>query len=472
MDRPDLNTEKPAGEPPPQSPASVDPVWIVSADMHPFDRAAAAVHGSTGFADDPDATEPLATGELPALPPDASRPVPRRRPVRFSLRIVLFAVVVYFLILPQVPGFRQAANDLSRVEPVLLGVGFVLVLASIMCYSGLTKATLGDAGRHVTQWRMFRIQLSTRALANIVPGGSAAGSALAYRLITLSGVRGADAGFALATAGLGSAIVLNLVLWTGLLISVPIRGVNALYVVGAVAGILIMIIAAVLVIGLIDGNGRSERAVRWLARRFHLNEDRWASVLRQLGVRVEELIRDRELLKRVVGWSLAQWTCDMLALWVFIRAFGYSVDPDALIVVFGLANILAAIPITPGGLGIVEGVYITTLVGFGIPRRVATLGVASYRIAQYFFPILAGGLMYLSLRVGPWSIERRDRLVRLRDLADADPTESRVDFVLRFAKRADPDNGADNGADNGVGPDADGVPSPRSAGEGDAEPGK
>ena len=58
--------------------------------------------------------------------------------------------------------------------------------------------------------RLFRIQLSTKALSSIVPGGSAAGSALAYRLMTLSGVNGPDAGFALATAGLGSAVVLNL----------------------------------------------------------------------------------------------------------------------------------------------------------------------------------------------------------------------------------------------------------------------
>ena len=44
---------------------------------------------------------------------------------------------------------------------------------------------------------MFRIQMSTKALSNIVPGGSAAGSALGYRLLTLSGVTGPDAGFAL-----------------------------------------------------------------------------------------------------------------------------------------------------------------------------------------------------------------------------------------------------------------------------------
>ena len=78
--------------------------------------------------------------------------------------------------------------------------------------------------------------MSTKALANIVPGGSAAGSALGYRLLTLSGVAGPDAGFALATAGLGSAVVLNLIFWIALLVSIPLRGVNPLYVTAAIAG--------------------------------------------------------------------------------------------------------------------------------------------------------------------------------------------------------------------------------------------
>ncbi|MGA1220287.1 MAG: hypothetical protein ACO3XP_06540, partial [Ilumatobacteraceae bacterium] len=67
----------------------------------------------------------------------------------------------------------------------------------------------------------------------------------------------------------------------------------------------------------------------------------------------------------------------------------------------------------------------------------ATLGVASYRFAQFFFPIILGGVMYASLRVGPWRIERRERLIRLRDLAEEETKRgiSRVDFQLRFPTR-------------------------------------
>ena len=82
-------------------------------------------------------------------------------------------------------------------------------------------------------------------------------------------------------------------------------------------------------------------------------------------------------------------------------------------------------------------VYFTTLVAFGVSGNVARLSVAAYRLAQFFFPILLGGLMYLSLRVGPWSIERRERLIRLRDLAEEETRrgESKIDFQLRFPTR-------------------------------------
>ena len=112
---------------------------------------------------------------------------------------------------------------------------------------------------------------------------------------------------------------------------------------------------------------------------------------------------------------------------------------DALIISFGIANVLAAIPITPGGLGYVDTSYIGMLVGFGAGPRKAALGVASYRFAQFFFPILLGGVLYLSLRVGPWSIARHDRLMRLRDLAEEETRrgESKIDFQLRFPTRDD-----------------------------------
>jgi hypothetical protein len=338
-----------------------------------------------------------------------------------------------------IPDFQDAWSEVQKVQPVLLVVGLILEVIALFCYAPLMKAALGDAGLPLSHGRLFRIQMSTRALSSIVPGGSAASSALGYRLMTLSGVAGPDAGFALATVGLGSAVVLNLILWCGLLVSIPIRGVNALYGTAALGGVLIMGLAAALVFGLMEGQGRSERIIRAIARRFRMDENKAATVLHRVAERLEQLVSDRQLLGRVAFWAALNWLFDAGALWIFLRAFNISMEADALIIAFGIANVLAAIPITPGGLGYVDGSYVAMLTGFGAATRRATLGVASYRFAQFFFPILLGGILYLSLRVGPWSIERSERLGRLRDLAEEETRrgESKIDFQLRFPTRDD-----------------------------------
>jgi len=359
------------------------------------------------------------------------------RSLLVTLKWVVFGIVVYFFVIPLIPGFRRAVSELSQVEPLLLFVGLALQILALFSYSLLTRAAMGSGNHGVSIWRLFRIQLSTKSVGNILPGGSAASSALGYRLLRLSGVQGPDAGFALATAGLGSAVVLNLILWVGLIASIPGKGVNPAYGTAAIVGVIVMVVAAALIIGIIDGQGRAERALRWLAGKFRFDEDRAAEVLKHLGSRLQGLAADRKLLIRVLAWATINWLLDAASLWVFLSAFGETVPPDALIVAFGLANIMAVVPITPGGLGIVESIFIPTLVGFGATRSGATIGVLSYRIAQYWLPILFGAVSYLSLRVGPFAIERRAKLQTWRRVAmDASehPT-SKIDFLEHYAPR-------------------------------------
>ena len=352
-----------------------------------------------------------------------------------TLKVVLTAAVIYFFVLPLIPAFRDAVRDFNSIDPSLLVVGIGLQGFSLLAYSLLTKAALGEHGQSISVMRLFRVQLSTKALGNIVPGGSAASSALGFRLLTMCGAPRPDAAFALATAGIGSAVVLNLILWFGLIVSIPVRGVNPGYGTVAMIGVLLMAFAAFIIFGLVEGQGRSERVVRSLARRFRFDEQHAADVLAHLGSRIEGLIVDRVLLVRVVGWAALNWVLDAMSLWVFLRAFGGNIGIDGLIISFGLANVFSVIPITPGGLGLVEGIYIPSLVGFGLTHRTATVGVVTYRVAQYWLPILVGWACYLSLRVGPFAIDRKHRLEPLPRVAAAQRERglSTVDWVEKFA---------------------------------------
>ncbi|MFZ9518108.1 MAG: lysylphosphatidylglycerol synthase transmembrane domain-containing protein [Ilumatobacteraceae bacterium] len=356
-----------------------------------------------------------------------------------ALRWVLFAVVIYFFILPLLPAFRNAIGDLTRIDPVLLAVAIGLEFMALYCYTLLTHAALGQDASRLTRFDLFRIQLSTRALGSILPGGSAASNALGFRLITSSGISKADAGFALATAGIGSAVILNVLLWVGLVVSIPLRGSSPVYGTAAVAGAVLMAIVGAVVFGIVDDKGRLHRFVRWSYDKMGRDGESAASLLDHLRDRIRGLLAERDVLRRVVMWGTANWLLDLVALWLFLRAFGGSVSPDGLLVAFGLANVLASIPITPGGLGIVEGVYIPTLVGFGVPVATATVTVLTYRIAQFWLPIIVGGVSYASLRIGAVTPvpTPQSRLSRLQSAARAGSqvSESKARWIERNAPR-------------------------------------
>ncbi len=338
---------------------------------------------------------------------------PGRRVVGNAVKVA-FGLLLFFVFgLPALAKGREGFQLLADVSPLLLLCGFGLELAALFSYSLMTKAALPKQA--VSLASLTRIQFATKTLTNVVPGGSAAGSALGYRLLTLAGVSGADAGFALATVGLTSAVVLNLLLWVALIISIPVIGYRPIYVIVGIVGLVVMGLFGGAVIALMKGHQQSERGLRLLARRVSwLDEDRIGELVQRLARRLRELLADRSLLRRLVIWSLANWLLDAAALWVFLRAFGVSARPDGLIVAFGAANVLAALPLTPGGLGVVETVLTTMLVLVGVGTAEASFGVSVYRIAQFWLPIPAGAIAYLSLRLGPWRVDREHRLGDLR----------------------------------------------------------
>ncbi|MGH8920825.1 MAG: lysylphosphatidylglycerol synthase transmembrane domain-containing protein, partial [Actinomycetes bacterium] len=130
-------------------------------------------------------------------------------------------------------------------------------------------------------------------------------------------------------------------------------------------------------------------------------EDVLQRLFEQTATRLGEVLGDRRRIGRATLWASLNWLLDAASLWVFVGAFGHWVNPDGLLVAYGLANVLAAIPLTPGGLGVVEATLTSALVGFNTTRAVALLGVVAYRLVNFWIPIPVGGLAYLSLQIDP-----------------------------------------------------------------------
>ncbi len=326
--------------------------------------------------------------------------------VRWTLSAFLLALVVLYLVIPQLEGAGKSLYLLGRVNVAYLLLGFGLEFASLLAYAQLTYTVLPKGGP--SRGQLLRINTSSLALTHVIPGGTAAGAGLTYRLLGDFEVEGADAAFGLAMQGVGSAVVLNLLLWVALVVSIFRRGYNPLYGIAAGVGVLLMAAFGGVIILLLRGRHHAVEIVRRVGNYVpFVSGDALAAAVERIAERLRAFLDDRELLVRALVWAAANWLLDAASLWVFVFAFGKVIPPDGLLVAYGLANVLAVIPITPGGLGIVEGVLIPTLVGFGASKQVATLGVLSWRLVNFWLPIPAGFGTYLSLRIGEGGWRRR-----------------------------------------------------------------
>ncbi len=325
---------------------------------------------------------------------------------------MVFLFILEYALVPDIVNARKALDDLTHVNIIVLLVAVGLEVLSLLAYAELSRTVLSpDAPRRNV---LLRVNMSSLAVSHVVPGGTAPGTAVGYRLLTELDVPSGTAAFGLATQGVGSAVVLNAIFWFVLLISIPLNGYNKLYGYGAIIGLILFALFAGTVVLLTRGQRRAlERLHGWAAKVPFVNADKVTALVQTIADRLQILLRDRSLLRHATTWAAANWLLDAASLWVFLIAFHHTISPIDLLVAYGLANILAVIPITPGGLGVVEGVLIPTLHGFHVPYTIAALGVLSYRLVNFWLPIPAGGACYLSLRSRDDVKARRKLRIRL-----------------------------------------------------------
>lgn len=345
---------------------------------------------------------PCQHGQVSDVAQDA--PAPRKRwrqripaPFRHGAAIFIALLVVEYLVIPKFVAASHAVSLLTHVTIAFLVVAVLFEAASLFAYALLTRVLLPPGA--LPLGTLVRINMATTAISHVVPGGSAASATLGYRLFTKLGVIGRDAGFAMATEGLGSAVVLNVLLWLSLVISIPFAGVHAIYATVAVVGLLAILAISALIFAFTRGEAGAVRIVGIIGRRVpRLTEERVTAFVHQIGDSLRRLWTDRAQLRMAIVWAAANWLLDAACLWAFLAAFHHYVNPVELLAAYGIGNVLAVIPFTPGGLGVVEATTILLLKSFGVPGDVALEAVIGWRLINFWLPIPVGAGCYISLR--------------------------------------------------------------------------
>ena len=371
-----------------------------------------------------------ASGEPPdraAGGPGAGRVWPRPWTLlRHGAAIALLAVILVYFVVPEL---RQAhLSELAHIGVPWLIAGVLLEGISLFCYSLLTRSLLPPQGPKLLT--VFRIDMSCTALGHVVPAGSAASAALGYRLFTSRDVQAGDVCFMMASQGPGSTVVLNLLLWTALLISIPLTGFHRIYLGAGLAGLAALVTAAALVYLLTKGEERVVRLTRRVLTRIPRARDAAEPVVRAIAAAVRNFRSDPRRMRRALAWAAVNWLVDAGSLWCFLAALGHYADPVVLFAAFGIANVAAAIPITPSGLGVIEVTLPLLLAANGVTKGVATLAVIGWRFANFWLPIPVGAAAYLSLRLPHRGPIRTRHLARRAPLApDEAETEAEADVT-------------------------------------------
>ena len=163
------------------------------------------------------------------------------KPLRRGILLFVVVLIIEYLVVPELVSASKDLNLLGQVNPAWLVAGVILEGLSLFCYGLLTQALLPPGARNPGLSRLFRIDLAAAAIAHVIPAGTLGSAGIGYRLFTDEGIKGNDAAVLMATKGLGSTVVLNVLLWLSLVISIPLAGFHPIYVTVAIIGAVLLL---------------------------------------------------------------------------------------------------------------------------------------------------------------------------------------------------------------------------------------
>ena len=141
-----------------------------------------------------------------------------------------------------------------------------------------------------------------------------------------------------------------------------------------------------------------DRPLAWIGRVVQRIRNRLRRHAPPLTRLPQRLMRERDRLLGTLGprWKRAllaaagRWAFDYATLLAALAAVGSHPRPALVLLAFCAAQVLAQIPITPGGLGFVEAGLTATLALAGVSAGDAVLATFAYRLFSYWLPLPLG----------------------------------------------------------------------------------
>jgi uncharacterized protein (TIRG00374 family) len=322
-------------------------------------------------------------------------------------RIVALVVtgVALYVVLPSLTAVFGAWPRLAKLSVVWLVAALLAEAASFVCTFGIQRIVLRTRG----WFAVVAAGLTGNLVTNVLPGGSAAGAAVQFRMLEGAGIKPAAAAGGLAASsllGVGGLLMLPILTLPAVLGGSAVNHTLVDTALVGAGGFIVYVGLGILLLeteGPLRAIGRSAQWVWNRLRRHHAPSEGFD----------DRLLAQRDQIRGALGMEWRQvfllvvgrLGLDFLCLLGAIRATGSHPHPWLVLLAYSAAGVIALIPATPGGLGIVEASLSGLLVLSGVSGRSAVLATLAYRLAEYWLPMVAGLVAY-------WLYRRRYGSIR------------------------------------------------------------
>lgn len=323
------------------------------------------------------------------------------------LSVSLTAALV--VILPRAVGatWTEVGALLVRVSPTSLVLLAVVWIAGLWAHSFVLAASLPG----LTKRRGLTLSLTGSAVANVLPLGGAAGTALNFAMVRRWGFSSGRFGSFLAVTTLLNVVSKLCV------IALALGLVPILHSASAFGSASLLLLPVPIVVAAGIGVLADERAAVAIGNTL----DKVIGRLRPTRLS-EQLPGLRRLALNVMRTGWRPMTAGMIAylvlqfalLWLCFQVLQVQVGLPVLFTVLAVERLLTMVPITPGSAGVVEVGTTAALVALGADPAGAAAGLLLFRGFTYLMEIPVGGVL---LAVWSWLHRRTAADARLGAVA-------------------------------------------------------
>jgi len=320
---------------------------------------------------------------------------------------VVLIVAVFGFFLPKLADYSDIWDDLQDLH-----ASDLVLITAVGVWNLFALAPLVMTAQPGVRFMEGFVNINAgSAVANTVPGGSAIGIAINWAMFDSWGFTPAEYTLGTLLSGIWNNFVKLSLPVVALLALAATGDLRGSFVPAAVVGVVVMVVAIVFFALLLrnDDLARSigalaGRVAEWGAKKVHrtVHGDTWGDGAIRFRHRSVDLIKRRWPALTVT--ALIGQLSLFVVLLVAVRAVGLSnaeVSWAEVLASWAFVRLISAIPITPGGLGVVE-LGLTAALANGENTALTTKAAAAvllYRFFTYLLPIPVGAGCYVFWRL-------------------------------------------------------------------------